>query len=98
MNRFRKWLKRWIQSRRASIALVTTLITLGIIIVLGLLVTANFYTAASAMDLGTAGNATRTTLFSNIWVAFDLAAIIPIVAGAGSVLGVVLWYFRGRGV
>ena len=51
-----------------------------------------FSSTAEAMNLGTSGNATRTTLFTNTYAGFNLAVIIPIVAAAGAILGVVFAY------
>ena len=85
---------RLLKNKKANVALVTMLITLAIIIVVGLIVTGNLYTVANNMDLGTQGNNTRTSLFNNIYSAFNLAVIIPIVAAAGAIMGVVFTYFR----
>lgn len=85
---------RLLKNKKGNVALVTMLITLAIIIVVGLIVTGNLYSTATSMDLGTQGNSTRTTLFNNIYSAFNLAVIIPIVAAAGAIMGVIFAYFR----
>ena len=85
---------RLLKNKKANVALVTMLITLAIIIVVVLIVTGNLYSTANSMDLGTQGNSTRTTLFNNIYSAFNLAVIIPIVAAAGAIMGVIFTYFR----
>ncbi|RLI85620.1 MAG: hypothetical protein DRP01_05820 [Archaeoglobales archaeon] len=88
---------RLLKNKKGDVALVTMLITLAIIIVVGLIVTGNLYSTATNMDLGTQGNSTRTTLFNNIYSAFNLAVIIPIVAAAGAIMGVIFTYFQGKG-
>ena len=87
--------EKLLKNRRGSIALVTMLVTLVIVIIIGLVVTAQLNTTALSFNLGASGNATRTTLFTNTWSAYNLAAVIPIVAAAGAIIGVVFFYFRG---
>jgi len=81
------------------LALVVTLVSLAVILPVGLLATSYIRSTIDAMDLGTSGNATRTTLFTNIYVAFDLSAIVPIIAGAALVIGVIIagFTFSRRG-
>lgn len=80
----------------AGIALVVTLVSLAVALIVGLVVTGQLYTTATSMDLGTSGNATRTTLFNNIYSAFNLSVIAPIIAGAGLVIGMIFTYFAWR--
>ena len=75
------------------IALVVTLVALGVILPVGMLVTANIYDTVSDLNLGTSGNTTRTTLFTNIWSAYSLSAIIPIVGAAGIIISVIIAAF-----
>jgi Flp pilus assembly pilin Flp len=78
------------------IALVVSLVALGILIPVGLLVTSNIKTTVDSMDLGTQGNATRLTLFTNIFQGYNLAAIIPIIAAAGIIISVIIGAFAFR--
>jgi len=84
---------KFLESKRGSaLGLVIMMITLVIIIIVGLLVVGQLSTTADTMDLGTSGNATRTTLFTNTYAGFNLAVIIPIIAAAGAILGIVFTY------
>jgi competence protein ComGC len=81
------------QDKKASaLALVTMMVVLVTIVIVGLVVVGQLQSTADAMNLGTSGNATRTTLFTNTYAGFNLAVIIPIVAAAGAILGVVFAY------
>lgn len=79
------------------IGLVVMLIAVAIILPVGMLVTANIQTIVNAMVLGTSGNATRTALFNNVWSAFNLSSIVPIVAAAALIIGVIITAFAVRG-
>lgn len=98
---FRKALKRFRRERKAMFALVLglviTLVALGVVLGVGLMINYNIQTTVEALDLGTAGNATRTTLYNNINQAFSLSAITPIVAGAALVIGAILAGFAIKG-
>jgi len=74
-----------------GLGLVTMLIALCVVVIVGLVVTGNLYTVANNMDLGSSGNNTRTSLFNNIYSSFDLVVIIPIIAAAAAIIGVVAW-------
>ena len=67
---------------RASVGLVAVMVGLVVVLIVGLVVTAQLYNVANNLNLGTQGNQTRTTLFNNVYSSFTLAAIIPIVAVA----------------
>jgi len=78
------------------VVLVVGLITIGIILPVGLMVTGSLYTTISDLNLGTSGNATRTTLFNNIYAAYNLSVIVPIISAAGLIIGVIGAYFAFR--
>lgn len=78
------------------IVLVVGLITIGIILPVGLMVTGSLYSTIATLDLGTSGNATRTTLFNNIYAAYNLSVIVPIISAAGLIIGVIGAYFAFR--
>lgn len=100
MFSLKRLLRKFLESRTGVagvvLALIVTLVALGVIIPIGLLVTANIQTTVNAMDLGTAGNATRTTLFNNIFQAYDLSAITPIIAGAALIISIIIVGFSFR--
>jgi len=86
-----------LRSKRGSsiTAMPTMMIVLSVLFVVGLIVVGSLRTVAVGMDLGTQGNSTRTTLFSNVYSAFDLGVIAPIVVAAVAIIGI-LAYFRTR--
>ena len=71
------------------IALIIVVFVMGV----GLIVFANINTILDAQDLGTLGNATRTTLQTNAYSGFDLGALLPIVIAAGAVITILLTAF-----
>jgi Flp pilus assembly pilin Flp len=101
MNLFKK-LKALRQNRKGmamvAVALIVGLVALGIVIPIGMWISSITFGVIDDIDLGTAGNATRTTLETNIWSAYNLATILPIIAVAAviimAVLGLVI-YKRG---
>jgi competence protein ComGC len=93
-----KLIEKFKRDRKASaLALVTMMVVLVTITIVGLVVVGQLQTTAEAMNLGTSGNATRTVLFTNTYAGFNLAVIIPIVAAAGAILGVVFAYLGREG-
>lgn len=93
-ERIGKTLRRFRNEHKGMFALVLglviTLVALGVVLGVGLMVNYNIQSTVEQMDLGTAGNATRTTLYNNINQAFSLSAIVPIVAGAALVIGAIV--------
>lgn len=63
---------------------------LVVTILIALIIAGNLQTVADTMDFGTAGNQTRTTLFSNTWSGLTLASIGIIVAAAVGILSLVV--------
>ncbi len=94
LSALRKRLHRFRKERSGMFALVLglviTLVALGVVLGVGLMVNYNIQTTVEQMDLGVAGNNTRTTLYNNINQAFSLSAIVPIVAGAALVIGAIV--------
>lgn len=78
------------------VGLVITLVALGVVLGVGLLVNYQIESTVSNLDLGEAGNATRTAIYANINQAFSLSAIVPIVAGAALVIGAIVAGFAIR--
>lgn len=74
----------------AMLPVVVALISVAIIIPVGLIVTGSLSSVANSFALGTRGNTTRTNLFNNIYSAFDLTVIVPIVIGAVAVVSAIL--------
>jgi hypothetical protein len=78
-----------------AIALIVSLVALGIVIPIGMWTSSLIFSVIDALNLGTAGNSTRTTLETNIWNAYNLSTILPIIAVAGVIIaaitGFVVW-------
>ncbi len=72
------------------IADVIAMAALVVVILVTLIIAANLQSIANSMDLGTEGNASRTTLFSNTFTGLTLASIGIIVTAAVGLIAVVL--------
>lgn len=73
-----------------AIALVIGLVALGVIIPIGMWTSSLVFDVIDDLNLGTSGNATRTTLEANVWSAYNLSTILPIVAVAGVIIVAIL--------
>lgn len=73
--------------RIADVIAMTALI---IVVLIALIIAANLQTVANGMDLGTDGNATRATLFTNTWTGLTLASVGIIISAAVGILALVL--------
>jgi hypothetical protein len=84
-----------------AMALIITLVALGIVIPIGMWTSSLIFGVIDTINLGTSGNATRTTLENNIWSAYSLSTILPIIGVAGVIIaaiaGFVVWR-RGGGM
>ena len=76
----------------AALSLVILLITVVIVLIVGLVVTGQLSTTANTCNLGSSGNATRTSLFNNVYSAYNLSVLIPIVAAAGALIAIIFAY------
>jgi len=72
-----------------------TLVAIALVIGIGLIIQAKVFTVLDGLNLGTQGNATRTSLETNTWSGFDLAAMLPIVIGGAAVITVVIGALYG---
>lgn len=97
-----KALKRFRRDHRAIsgliIALVVALVTIAVLIPIGVLTAVKVHDALPAMT-GTA-NTTTEAVYTNVYAAFNLASISPIVAAAGLIIAIVVGafaYSRYRG-
>lgn len=69
---------------------VIAMTALIIVVLIALIIAANLQTVALGIDLGTQGNATRTTLFTNTWTGLTLASVGIIISAAVGILALVL--------
>ena len=93
-------LQRLARNKRGNIglavALVISLVALGIIIPIGMWTSSLIFNVIDTLDLKTAGNATRTTLENNIWNSYSLATILPIIAVAGVIIAAIAGFIMFR--
>jgi len=82
------------------IALVVGLVALAVIIPIGVLIASNLSTA---LDVVTSKGSTTTQaenvtydVFTNIWTAFSLSALVPIIAVAGLLIAIIVGAFAIR--
>lgn len=69
---------------------------LVVVILVTLILAGELQSIADDMDFGTAGNATRTSLFSNTYTGLNLASVAIIIVAAVGILGLVIGAL-GRG-
>jgi hypothetical protein len=80
------------------IGMVVVLVACAVLIPIGLLVTANLQSSMPALT-GSA-NTTAYSVYNNVYSAFSLSAIVPIVAAAGVIISIIVGVFafkRGGG-
>jgi Flp pilus assembly pilin Flp len=73
-----------------AVALIVGLVALGIVIPIGMWISSITFGIIDNVDLGESGNATRVQLENNIWAAYNLSTILPIIAVAGIIIMAVL--------
>jgi len=79
------------------IALVVSLVAIGIIIPIGLLVTSTLQTSITeGMNTTSAAYNVTEDVFANIWTAFSLSALVPIIAVAGLLIAIIVGAFAFR--
>ena len=76
------------------IGMVTVLIACAILVPIGLLVTSNLQTSMPALT-GSA-NTTSYAVYNNVYSAFSLSAVVPIVAAAGVIITIIVGVFAFR--
>lgn len=84
------------------LALVVALVTISILIPIGLLVTTEI---GNSMELVSAKTNVTTTaqnvtydVFQNVYTAFSLSALVPIIAVAGLLIAIIIGAFAFRGM
>jgi len=98
-------LRKLLKNKRAVtgmvLALVIALVAIGIMIPIGLIVTVNIGEALNVVSAKTnettlAENVTYD-VFNNVYTAFSLSALVPIVAVAGLLISIIVGAFALRG-
>ena len=72
---------------KMSSGIVGVLISLMVMILIGIIVVQSLISSQTQTGWSKAANDTWASLQSNIWVAFTLLVIIPIIIGAVAILG-----------
>jgi len=70
-----------------SRGVVGVLISIMVMMIIGIVVVQSLIASQTQAGWSASANTTWTTLQSNIWVAFTLLVIIPIIIGAVAILG-----------
>ena len=75
------------------LSLVIALVALAILIPVGLMIQSSLTTITKITGMSTQANATVDTVNTNIYSAFNLVAIVPIIAGAAVIISVIMGAF-----
>jgi uncharacterized membrane protein YjgN (DUF898 family) len=91
-------LKRFSRDKRGMagpvIGLVVGMVVVVIAVIVGLILIGQFSTISASTNYGSsAANATAAAIFTNVYSAFNLMVIIPIIMAAGLVISVISVYF-----
>ncbi len=79
--------------------LVIAMVVVGIILMVGLQVSASFQTTSANTNYGSlANNNTAALVFTNTFNGYNLMALLPYVIAAGAIITVVLVVFSLRGM
>lgn len=76
------------------IGMVVVLVACAVLVPIGLLVTSNLQ--ASMPALTGSANTTAYSVYNNVYSAFSLSAIVPIVAAAGVIISIIVGVFAFR--
>lgn len=94
MKSFKKLLKDNRAITALVIGMVVVLVACAVLVPIGLLVTSNLQTAMPALT-GSA-NTTAYSVFNNVYSAFSLSAVVPIVAAAGVIISIIVGVFAWK--
>lgn len=75
------------------LSLVVALVALAILIPVGLMIQSSLTTITKITGMSATANATVDTVNTNIYSAFNLVAIVPIIAGAAVIISVIMGAF-----
>ena len=95
-------MKKLLKNKRAVsgmvLALVVALVTIAVLIPIGLLVTTNIESSLPALTADSAAANASEAVFDNVYTAFSLSALVPIVAVAGLLIAIIIGAFAFRGM
>ena len=75
------------------LSLVVALVALAILIPVGLMIQSSLTTITKITGMSATANTTVDTVNNNIYSAFNLVAIVPIIAGAAVIISVIMGAF-----
>lgn len=75
------------------LSLVVALVALAILIPVGLMIQSSLTTITKITGMSSTANTTVDTVNNNIYSAFNLVAIVPIIAGAAVIISVIMGAF-----
>jgi len=75
------------------LSLVVALVALAILIPVGLMIQSSLTTITKITGMSATANSTVDTVNTNIYSAFNLVAIVPIIAGAAVIISVIMGAF-----
>ena len=78
------------------LALVVALVTIAVLIPIGLLVTTSIEDALPALTENSSAYNASSSVFTNVYTAFSLSALVPIVAVAGLLITIIIGAFAFR--
>lgn len=90
-------MRRFNKKGLAVVGVVGVLLTIAIGLVVGIVVLNSFLGGISQAGWSTAANTTISTLTTNIWTAFNLASILPLIIIAAVMIGAVRMFGGGEG-
>ena len=76
--------------------LVVALVTIAVLIPIGLLVTTSIESSLPTLTANSAAANASSDVFSNVYTAFGLSALVPIVAVAGLLITIIVGAFAFR--
>jgi len=95
-----KRMKKLLRDKRGVtgmvLALVVALVTIAVLIPIGLLVVTNIESSLPALTANSAAANASSDVFSNVYTAFGLSALVPIVAVAGLLIAIIVGAFAFR--
>ena len=93
-------MKKFLKNKKAVtgmvLALVVALVTIAVLIPIGLLVTTSIEDSLPALTADSAAANASESVFTNVYTAFSLSALVPIVAVAGLLISIIIGAFAFR--
>ncbi len=79
------------------IALVVTLVACSVIMAVGIMIQTNLASSLSVVSAKTANTSQAQNvtydIFQNVWSAYSLSSVVPLIAGAALIIGIIVGAF-----